>query len=75
MGVRICLYINPGRSQEELVTKCVCGVEATGVVAGNLLCTSVYLTDFAKTVSIETFRKKVNTLTVTVAADSEGGPV
>ena len=53
----------------------MCGGEATGVVAGNLLCTSVYLSDFAKTVSIETFRKKVNTLTVAVAADSEGGPV
>ena len=41
----------------------------------SLLYTSVYLTDFAKTVSIETFRKKVNTLTVTVVADSEVGPV
>lgn len=41
----------------------------------SLLCTSVYLTDFAKTVSIETFRKKVNTLTVTMVADSEVGPV
>ena len=36
-----------------------------GAVAGNLCSALVYLTDFAKTVSIEAFRKDVDTLTLT----------
>ena len=30
VGVCICLSVNPGRSEGELATKCVCGGEATG---------------------------------------------